>query len=1718
MDIPFKRAHGLCQGLGVGLLASLPMLFPMQVQAELSGANMLDYVSNPVISTESATPQVMFVMGKDHSYFQKAYNDFTDLDGNGLIDKNPTDRPNYDETTYVNDFEYYGYFDPNKCYGYEARSLNGNKEVFFPAAAATDHKCDGTTWSGNFLNWATMTRMDIVRKVMFGGKRLEDQLDYVILARAILPTDGHAFAKYYNGDDINRLTPFSVSATDGITLCNVTAGGNASKTDNISQQNNPPRIRVAKGNFSLWASNHRWQCMWSEEESDTLERGTNNSNGNIPADSGIAADVENPSNVNDVPSDPSGFGPSYNVWLLACQPGLEESNCKQYPNGAPRPVGLMQEYGDDELIHFGLMSGSYLRNLSGGVLRANIGPLGNEIVVDDFGQFKADPNSAQPSVGVTRAVDMFRLVGYSYDSGLYFGNKSTDDCPEQQNDLLGNEGDCWAWGNPISEMYMEAIRYFAGLQLTTAFDAKDTTIIGGLDEDVWEDPLDENNYCASLNTIVFNTSVNSYDLDQTSPFDSLAGTSAANLTNTIGVSEGVPAKNVAIGNSTGGTPAPSDVTSNSNELCTGKNINNLGVARGLCSEAPSLQGGYQIAGMAHYAKTEDIRPELEGIQNVTTYGLELSTNTPTIVIPVADGKVTIFPAYRLLTPDSTGNPKEGRGTLIDFKVIEQTCDDVTGTCTQARYYVNWDDSEQGGDYDSDVWGTIEYNYDASTNKIRVTTDVIAESSYGPQLFGFNIFGTTEDGFHAYSGIEGATYDHAVIDTDCSADNYDDTTHPLPADVLEGNVYTPPSGNTKQPKEAISPGKYHVAPAKGQCDVSDPAVSHEFTINTENALERLETPLYYAAKWGAFIDSDGDKTPNLQQEWDSRINITGLQGQDGVPDSYFLVDNPAKLEDALRRILEAILERVASGTAAAVVSNEQNGIGAVYQALYEPKKTDDAERQARWFGTLHSLFIDSQGFLREDGNGNARLDDYDTDKVVQVFFDSGSAQRTRVRRFSSTSPDTFEESSSTVVELTDLNTLWNAREELSALNNVTTQRTYTSPANNGRYITTWIDTDLDGVVDDGEQVAFDATTFDSSNHGWLDQIDENAADELVNYIRGQEIAGKRNRTLDHDDDGSLETQRLGDIVNSTPTVVAPPAEAFDLLSGDPSYGEFRRQYVTRRQVVYVGANDGVLHAFNAGFYDANTQEFKLSVNGETAHPLGAEIWAYVPKNLLPHLQWLPRDDYEHVYYVDLKPRVFDAKIFPDDATHPNGWGTVLVAGFRLGGGTDTTGITVDTAWDGLGDNNADDGNTQDDVKTKSAYVVLDITDPEQPPELIAELTPDNLQFATSFPAVALIGAPSVDASGIPNEWFLLFGSGPNNLSTVTSSQTARLYAYNLKDMVAGDPDQGLVTTGPFTGGSHDLGSDAAFSFVGDPVVADYDLDMKAEAMYFGTIGDTNANTGKLFRLAIGEDPAVGNWGNPQVLLNADQPFVAQPSLTLDERGIPWVIAGTGRFYSNQDKPSTSTQTLYGFKDPNFDPNAFVVPPNTTAQTVQASSLFDVSDTRVFTDGTVDVDGDGSVDMSHTELVRDVDDAGGWRRDYISNGSDPAQRSVNRSSVLAGVVLNTAFTPSLEQCGREGQSALLALGFNTGAPPPNPVLGTLACASCPDGVFESRALEDLGLGLASTPSIHIGKPNADDVPGRVTVVIQKSTGEIENVEANVGPGVRGGEISWREFINE
>ena len=1693
--------------IALGVVAA--SMLPTWAQAAPTYINS-QFASIPMnLANNDATPLVMLNMSRDHQLSYKAYTDYADLDNSGAP-----------QTTYTDRIEYYGYFDSAKCYRY-----NTVTQRFEPAALASgpnNHYCTSNSkqWSGNFLNWATMTRMDVVRKLLYGGKRSTDTNDLTVLERQYLPTDAHAFAKYYDGADIDQLTPFTgikpkndplkVSSTfnvtigsgdktvaapglanqshagdqikvfvtgsetarwmigrvkstsgnnititvpnnsfqgsggntdwtvrnlsrTGISLCNLTKGTASSHTNA-----NPPIIRVADGNYALWNANEKWQCYWYDGSDKAVRDtagsfGVTGSNGNIAYQSGLFASDENPSQSNRGLETDGRTGSAkgeYNVRVEVGKAGLiGQEKVKQYGitvNPIYKPIGLLQVYADQ--LHFGLMTGTYTKNVSGGVLRKNIKSFTDEINPAN-GTFITSAN------GIVHNLDRLRQYGYDYGDGAYI---NLDRCTYQQIgfDMNGNgspnggqpanQGDCSSWGNPMSEIYLESLRYLAGKTANADYtyptgSTKDSAL--GLTTAPWHDPITQDNYCAPINVLNFNASVSGYDGDQVTKWSDICSTTAKELTDEVGRREHLDAA--------GSTWFIGDNGLQNNQLCSAKPIaegKGFGDFAGLCPEAPTQKGAYLMAGMAHYANTNRIRSDLQVHPArehsrdlmVSTYGIALATNVPKIEVDVAGRKVTILPAYRL----DMGGGKYGGGTLVDFKVVEQTP-------TYGKYYVNWEDSEMGGDYDMDMWGTIEYQVTGSA--IRITTNAVAAATNNGQGFGYIISGTTQDGAHFHSGI------------------------------YNFNFTDPISG----------------IPGCRNCTVHDSPTWHDYTVGSSTA-GLLEDPLWYAAKWGGPLDSSGN--PILRS--------------DGSPANYFYAINPLQLENALNQVFLDIVKRTSSGTAAAVVANTVSGVGALYQAYYEPLRQDASNREVAWIGAVQAIWVDSYGYLREDA-GTGMLGDYTVNPVVELYYDD-STNQTRIRRYVSARSDRFEPHEYTTDSLENLRTLWNARQQLSRITTPEAQRSFSSTADTGRFIKTWIDANGDGVVaDSGEFINFDCDTM-AGSFRYLGVGTPAEAKNIIEYVRGKEIAGFRNRTIDYDGNGIAQVMRLGDVVHSSPTVVGGPSEGYNITYRDASYAAFRRQYANRRQMVYVGANDGMLHAFNGGFYNETNNSFSaagVQHNGDPAvqHPLGSEIWAYVPMNLLPHLKWLttakssdPDDPnylgYQHVYYVDGKPKVFDAKIFANDADHPEGWGTVLVVGMRFGGGP----MEVDTTG-------------SDDIKTfRSAYVIMDVTNPEAAPRLLAEIQAPDGSFTTSYPAVVAVKdtVPLQDA----NKWFLVFGSGPTDLINASTNNNAHLFLFDLAELTSpGSSASGAppscarepINGGPMSIYSCDTG--VAASFAGDPATVDWNLDYKVDSIYFGTAGDANAASGRMMRMTINNAADPASWSAPSTLIDVGQPVVAAPTLAVDDNRPrnKWIFFGTGRLFAQPDLTSTATQSLYGVIDNGTEANK--------------ADLRNTSEVQVQTDGGLTgLEGDGILNFNQLRNATDR----GW---YLNlppiqgtAGTAPATRSVNPSALAGGLLFAPVYQPSKDQCTGDGSSRLYGLYYTTGtAHPLYPLRGT--------GNKFAESFVELGSGLASTVAL---QTTADLGAGTVVWKSQTSNTDMPGGSHNVPHPVRSGMEAWQE----
>jgi type IV pilus assembly protein PilY1 len=235
----------------------------------------------------------------------------------------------------------------------------------------------------------------------------------------------------------------------------------------------------------------------------------------------------------------------------------------------------------------------------------------------------------------------------------------------------------------------------------------------------------------------------------------------------------------------------------------------------------------------------------------------------------------------------------------------------------------------------------------------------------------------------------------------------------------------------------------------------------------------------------------------------------------------------------------------------------------------------------------------------------------------------------------------------------------------------------------------------------EKAYFDPSTGLSQSGLQASNSTVMTSENLVNFLRGD-------RSLEQDGDNShaqiwrKRANVLGDIVNTQPIYMKAPS----LNYADDGYAEFKSAGTAsnRKPVVFVSAQDGMLHVFNA-------HTAAVTVSGVSVNP-GEEMWSYIPKQALPALKQLASATYSHRYFVDGPITVGDVDFGGGD------WHTILVAGMGAGG---------------------------------TAYFALDVTDPLNPAYLW-EFTNTGLGYTFSNPIL----------SKLPNgDWAVLFSSGYNN---------------------------------------------------------------------------------------------------------------------------------------------------------------------------------------------------------------------------------------------------------------------------------------------------------------------------------------------------------------------
>jgi len=384
---------------------------------------------------------------------------------------------------------------------------------------------------------------------------------------------------------------------------------------------------------------------------------------------------------------------------------------------------------------------------------------------------------------------------------------------------------------------------------------------------------------------------------------------------------------------------------------------------------------------------------------------------------------------------------------------------------------------------------------------------------------------------------------------------------------------------------------------------------------------------------------------------------------------------------------------------------------------------------------------------------------------------------------------------------------------------------------------------------------------------LNNINNFSIEDVINYIRGD-------RSLERFNNGFFRDRRslLGDVIHSPAQIVRGPGasyvddywqegtEEYLAANSGEGYEEFRDTYKDRDNVILVGANDGMLHAFAAGIQNTS--------NG------GHEYWAYIPSKSLENITELANPIAPHKTRVDAAPFVKDAYIGGE-------WNTVALGNLRFGG--------------------------------KLFYALNLGSDLTEEPEVLWEFTDNedaDMGFTYSGGVISRVFNPDSGDS----KWVAFL---PNGYSS--SNQKSAMYAIDLE---TGELLHKWVSTLGNNTNPNGMGPPVVADYVAydatDPDITYYAADQGADFIY---AGDLHGNIYKFDALKVFSQGTTVI-SSTDILYNGsvDQPITTAPRLFTPDDSTKDVIVvfGSGKYIETPDRSVTSTppQYLMGLRD-SFD---------------------------------------------------------------------------------------------------------------------------------------------------------------------------------------------------------
>ncbi|HVO46377.1 MAG TPA: PilC/PilY family type IV pilus protein, partial [Steroidobacteraceae bacterium] len=434
------------------------------------------------------------------------------------------------------------------------------------------------------------------------------------------------------------------------------------------------------------------------------------------------------------------------------------------------------------------------------------------------------------------------------------------------------------------------------------------------------------------------------------------------------------------------------------------------------------------------------------------------------------------------------------------------------------------------------------------------------------------------------------------------------------------------------------------------------------------------------------------------------------------------------------------------------------------------------------------------------------------------------------------------------------------------------------------------------------IPFEWSNITTQQQGVLTAGDASPTADRLNYLRGD-----RTNEFYSDSTGAIQGEFrardgvLADIVDSSPTWVGPPTSPYaatwkDLLnssdplqenSGTQSYTQYLATAQTRLNVVYSGANDGLLHGFRSGSYDSSGNY----VNNSTTPNDGQEVLAYMPNAVLQVIHNTTDgtldysgSQYSHNFYVDATPEA-------DELFYGGQWHTWLVGGLGPGG---------------------------------AAIYALDVTDPTQFSEsnaaslVIGEWTPSSIPGGCAN--LSNCGNSMGNTYGVPvvrrlhnGLWAIIFGNGYGS-----ATGDAGIFIITIAcNTPCTSPSAITKTFYYLSTGTGSAASPNGISFVSP---ADLDGDHVTDFVYAGDL------QGNVWRFDLtSSNPA--NWAagsTPLFTTPSGQPITTKLLLAIvpQAQGSPRLMVdfGTGRKVPQTNQASayfaSGAQALYGVWDWNM----------------------------------------------------------------------------------------------------------------------------------------------------------------------------------------------------------